>query len=385
MLNASRLQLDTSSSWNRQLRDALEPIFVHAVDQFNRTDAKFQWPYYLPRDTTASFFKPAQKHIHRELALRPIIESFGQTMHCPNELSQVPTRYIDKSGVPFSLTDRTGSRYLSPNYPRWTIQSLVNLGVSVFSDAQFLKDLSDMMTEDPPSFRNRPDEWHSSLASALVQLTSTKSYKATLKKLSLIPLANGSWVAAESKPVFFLGDLQLDNFPVEDAISIVDPRIATDLARRSLFANLDIKIIDKVQLCTYICDAHGSPDFEPEDWTAEQLVAQVKLLYQSSFKPSEPVDLWFVTSDHKRSRGSELYFRGLFDKNSSTSRVFDRLEEKFPVLHPDYLTCDPVDNSWVSFLTDSFHLSVIPRIVASSKSKSKLKEKSKSHPVTTVG
>ena len=288
-------------------------------------------------------------------------------MHCPRELAHVPPKFIGNDGLPFSLNQQSASRYLSTRYPEWTIGALHILGVSTLSNDQFLNDLGGMVTADPVSFRNRPEDWHAGLANALVPFTSTVAYIDILRKIPLIPLTDGSWVPADTDPVFFVGDLQLNNFPVGDAISIIDPQVSTNVSRCNLFRSLGIKRVQKAQLCTYICKAHCASTFAPEKWTTGQLVAQATLLFQSSFRPPEGADLWFATLNNGRCKGSELYFRGKYGKDSCAARIFQQLEKKFPILHPDYVACKPCGKSWDSFLTDNLHLSVVPRLVSLSK------------------
>lgn len=292
-------------------------------------------------------------------------------MRCPRELAHVPSKFIGRDGLPFSLNQQSASRYLSLRYPAWTIPALHILEVSTLSNEQFLNDLGGMIAADPVSFRSHPEDWHASLASSLVPFTSNKAYMNDLRKIPLVPLTDGSWVSADTDPVFFVGDLQLNNFPIGDAISIVDPQVAASVNRRNLFRSLGIKTVERAQLCSYICEAHSAPTFEPEKWTTGQLVAQATLMFQSAFRPPKGADLWFATSDNGRCKGSRLYFRGQYGKDSCTARVFQQLEKNFPILHPDYAACRPGDKSWHSFLTDSLHLSAIPRLVSLAKADSK--------------
>jgi hypothetical protein len=64
-----------------------------------------------------------------------------------------------------------------------------------------------------------------------------------------------------------------------------------------------------------------------------------------------------------RCLGRKLYIPGSMEMNSPTARIFARLQEKFAVIHNDYLKAFPLDPDWPIWLINNLGLSKVPRLV----------------------
>lgn len=268
----------------------------------------------------------------------PILESFSGQMTAPSKLTYVDKRFLDHTGSPLCLSESTRSTYLSHDYPRHLKEVLCSLGVEDMSNKKFMEHFKQMVLEDEKGFRAKPDEWHSEVAKTLLPLIEDDVLRESLRRLPIVPLSNGEWVSAVSKPCMFQEQSFLGDFQVMRSLRIVHPYAMKNRNRRSLWSSLDIKPIDRQEICQYIVDAHENPVVDPSVWTRAQLVAHARFLYASEWRPSKPIDLWVETSRLCRYRSSRAYYITGTDHDEPTARVLRKMQSKFPVvLHDDYL------------------------------------------------
>lgn len=375
LLPANRQRIDTSSLWNNALRDALAEAFVRAVEYFNRSNTvmKYYWPYYVPDSNISPFFQPARTYILRDLKRSTVLESCAHVMAEASQLVYVDrNKYADEKGEPFTLSTLTESRYLSPKYPLWTIESICELGVLKLSDREFLNDLKSMIDDNPTDFRARSPQWHSQLAKALTVLTAQPDLMSTLEDLCIIPLSDGGWTTARNELLFLQGALPPNlynkfnpgNFHTSPILIFVDQVAARDETRRGLFERLGVGSASASQICQRISESHASPSFEPGRWTPDGLMSHARFLYEAKWSSDRDVDLWFATSNDERCKGSRLYIPGSVSygsEDSASARVFKKLATKYPIIHDAYMTNTQRD--WKVFLIETLKLSTIPRLV----------------------
>ncbi|KAI1388885.1 uncharacterized protein F4822DRAFT_443674 [Hypoxylon trugodes] len=347
LLTANRSHIDVSLPWNQTLRDGLAHAFVQAIDNFNGGSFKYYWPHFIPNSDVTSFFQPSSHSILRHLRQRNVVESSAGTLCTPGRLFY--TKYVDDDGRPFTHNEKTENKYLSPSYPSWTIHPLLSLGVRELTDELFLEDLESMISASPASFHDKPSVWHAKLAKALLSLIDRHiddiSGWERILLLPIVPLLGGGWAAPNSHPVFFSKKFNATRFPVSTVFKVVDPEAAAQPHRRMLFERLSISEVDTPAMCRHIADTHASSSFRPNELSQEELISHAKFLFEASWLPPDgtEVDLWFTTSDGGRCKGSHLYIRGDFSKTSSATRVYDKLSEKFAVIHEDYIFTPDVE------------------------------------------
>lgn len=258
---------------------------------------RFMWPRFIPSNEVDSFFQPVRHNILARLRTQPILESLSGKLASPSDLSYVDERFTDKSGKPLTLCDHTKNLYLSSKYPDHVLEFLRELGVSKLSDEQFVEHLKRIILEHEGQFRGESLEWHSKLAEALIPLVEKDELEQIICTLPLIPIADGHWVAATSKPRIFSDAYDLGDLRVLKSTRIIHPAAISDANRSHLWASLGLQAIDRGEICQYIVRAHEQPLLAPhKSWSRAHLVAHAKFLFKSGWRPSKPVDLWVETS-----------------------------------------------------------------------------------------
>lgn len=377
LLTASRGDIDTSSPWNRALRDASANAFVQSIVRLNWGPLKYFWPHYLPVGNV-SYFEPMREEIFRQLAGKRLLETCEKTLADPLSLSHVPLNYFagidDKPGKPFTLCSHTASQYLSLHYPDWAREMLCALGIKKLSPEGFLKHLQLMISDEPAKFRGKPQSWHSQLAKCLHKLALEKGYKERILDLEIIPLRKerplqdaSKWVSARGRKIFLggSGDLTIPN-GVE--VDIVHKKAEEDDNRRNMFKYLGVKACDAAEISHKIIEMHSEKGFPTRNLNVQQLLQHALFVLNSPWRPPQDqyVPFWFATAGkgEKLYLGTEVYIRMSFEKEPSTTRVMAELEKSCPFIHPNYHRDGPDDKKWLPFLCASFGLATLPRLVA---------------------
>jgi len=366
LLTASREDIESTLLWNCRLRDAVAEAFLEAVHHFNGGEMKYTWPWYLPTPltTTNSFFDAALHSIMESLRELPVLESCAGTMEKAESLKFVPSEmFADASGAPFTLSSRTAARYLAPEYPTWAVQGTTSIGVSQLSSHEFLEDLRSLINEDPPFFYTRSPEWHAQLAESLLKLTTDEKLLSIMQSIALVPLQDGTWTSAQGKSMFFAkGESSLE-IPSGIDVLVVDKCVESDVNRRKFYVSLGVKAWEAPEICRLILRVHESPNFDAKTLAANQLISHAAFLYKASWQPPKDVAIWFATMQDERCLGRKLYIAGSVAEDSPASRVFAKLQERFPVIHNGYLETVPSDAEWPHWLVKNLGLSMIPRLI----------------------
>jgi hypothetical protein len=360
VLSASRLNIDASLPWNQRLRDGLADAFIDAVKAFadNEGTMRYIWTFYVPGGSTSPFFQPARDSILRVLGNSPLLESAAGQMAKPSDLVYVDPKFTFLDGEsgrqPFTLTSSTSAKYLCTRYPIWTIDSIIDLGVSRLTDRSFIEDLNAMVEDDSTCFQKQTARWHEELAEALLPLSRNDEMKPLLRALPIIPLTDGTWVSSYEDPHFSSANLRLSKLPSSISLSVVDSDAAANPSRRLLFQSLGVSEISSPRMCRYIVDAHASPSFKQDQMRRVDLISHATYLFESSWQPSEDaeVDLWFATAGGGRCKGSQLYIRGDYEPDSATARVFEKLRQRYPTIRDNYFL-GPVSNDAVKLADKS--------------------------------
>jgi hypothetical protein len=361
ILTASREDIESTLPWNLRIRDALSEAFLSAMLHFNEGVLRYTWPCYLASFSAArtGFFEPVVGATLSQLKERSVFESCAGNMARPSTLAYVPVEFC-ANGEPLTLCDLTKHRYLSLRYPSWVLEAMTSVGVTKLTPRQFLEDIATLIATDSESFHNKPQEWHTQLATTLVRLSTDAELMRLVQELAIIPLNDGTWTATRDNHIFFSKSDASSPIPDGIRILIVDSDSESDTNRRTLFTSLGVKAWTAPEICRLILSVHGSTDFEPKQLTTTQIVSHAVFLYKARWQLPKNADLWFATSKNERSRGREMYISPSAGADSASARVFKKLESRFPVVHSNYLTQDP---EWLDWLVQNLGLSRIPRLV----------------------
>lgn len=327
---------------------------------------KYTWPWYLPESHTKAntFFDIAKQSIIKTLRELAVLESCAGTMEKARSLKSVPLdKYVDGTGMPYTLTARTATKYLSPIYPAWAIRGAMSIGVSQLSPRDFLEDLISLINEDPHSFYAKSYQWHAQLAESLYRLAIDDQLLIIMQDIKIIPLQDGTWTAIRGKSLFFAkGESSLE-IPSGIDVLVVDEAAESNTNRRKLLVSLGVKAWDTPEICRQIMEVHESPSFDADALTTGQLISHAAFLYKSSWQPPANVNIWFATITDERCFGRDLYINGSVDPDLSVARVFAKPNEQFPVIHNGYLEAFPLDIKWPNWLIKNLGLSMVPRLI----------------------
>lgn len=377
------------------LRDALPAALVNVVDKLIDSPCKYIWPWFVTAEAPSTFFQSALKGAQQSLTFKPTLESCDGRLRMPRELIYVdPTLFAGDEGCPMTLSCSTKAHYLSLNYPTWTIDSIIDLGVKRMTQKEFLRDLDRMINEDPNGFHGRPLKWHEDLASVLLPQVDVPELEEVIRQLSIIPLVDGSWTNSEiprgrraPRPVFWPPNIDLHGSEAKLPFSIIKSDSLLGLKRRKLFESLNITTLDPHRICNGILAAHittGPDSFsDPATISNSALISHALLLFEESWtsRSHRPPELWFLSNDGRRRRGSDLYITRNARGFSQTNGVAGILQEMSPRLHLGYFAPEVLhhrpsegvsdsslltshrDEGLVNYLARTFRLSTVPRLV----------------------
>ncbi|XTI91300.1 hypothetical protein V2W45_716603 [Cenococcum geophilum] len=359
LLTANREDIDLSSPWNNALRRETVNAFLEAIDHFNSGPMRYYWPHYVPTGPVSSFFDTTKTRILEELSMRPVLESYFGTMARPRSLTYVPPTFRDTSDQPLILDAQSTPRFLSFNYPLWELDTLFHLGVTRQSSMDFLKGLKTL----GESCYSKPALWHSELAKALLPLMADRQCKTFARELNLIPLRTEEWTNIHQKDIYFPQNAKGAEIPSGVSVLTINQEAAQDPVRRKLFKELGVKECSTFDVCRIIAHTHASTLYPPT-LTRTEFVTHVVYLYKSSWRISNTVSLWFITENGKECLGSTLYVEEPVKEGSPLAHIYELLKTKFSFVNRDYIDrLSSIDDNWRKWLTASFGLSTIPRLV----------------------
>lgn len=363
--------------WNHALRDSCVDAFVKGVYRMNSGPERYTWPRFIPAQSVGGFFEPLRALILKRLPRERILEGCSRKMISPATLTRVPRTYCSDDGVPFTLSSSTLDSYLSAKYPEWVSPLLSIIGVRTMDADDFLRDLKQMISNDRQGFRRKHPGWHSQLAQTLLSLWNEKGDSDIIKDLNIIPLSNGEWVSANTGPIYFN---QASGISIPETVPIhtVDRNIEKDHFRRNLFVQLGVKPRpDAAEVCRIIIGMHQKSSFKPARLKHSQLVEHVTYMFNASFEVPRGIDLWFVTADDKRVKGSLLYMQSTVKVRSFEDRISEHIERNYDLLHDVYAEAfpshGPAGHTWRKWMQRSFGIqpSNLPRICTKTPGKSK--------------
>lgn len=271
--DANRQDVVADSLRNSQLVDSVADSFIKAVLQFCEHDTlRFQWMRYLPdkaskKNEWRGLWLSLIESIERRLGQVPIL--FSRDSLSPrlfSDLRRLKLDTLDEFGNPL-FHDENPGKAISHRYCQTDLTILTDYGLPwvVFSDIieWATKDLKrDALSRIRSS--SMSDDWHSRV-SRLLNSSFKKQWtdhNLKLKKLALIPLADGAWISAEQAPIYFhnINDLQI---PHNLNLQLV-ARDVVNADRIALFENLGVKVASVSLVRQSIFDFYNwkDPDLE---------------------------------------------------------------------------------------------------------------------------
>jgi hypothetical protein len=378
LLIASREDIDDSSEWNRALRSSAIDASIEVAKWFNCSTGsiKYTWPRYFPGKTNVSgFFGAFKNSLFKRIASEKVLESAdGQFME-PSSLMCCPSRFCDKGGRPLTTTPAGSCRYLSQKYKSEDHKTLATFGVQEMIGKDFIRELSNLMKENPAFFCNQSSEWHSYLARALSPLCLDKELSLKIEDLRLIPLRDKGWASVEEGTIFFPGDRHGLTIPDGVDLFVIEHNAAADPFRRHLYRMLGAKDFSVDLLCKLILSIHHDPKFNPRSATTSALLSQALFLFNAGCTIDKNQTFWCAQEcGTHRAWASRLYLES--DEPLSASKILGTEKGRFHFLHSSYVDAAPGEQErWHKWLVDSLRVDIYPRLaVASGKNSFRLSE-----------
>ena len=308
---------------------------------------------------SGGFFEKLKRGIRDALASKTVLRAWNESPQRPDKAVYVPEKFRDQDGIPLTLRLKKDHVYLSRNYKEADFKYLRRLGVREMSYDDFLMDFRDFLRESFEDFTKKPPEWQSRLAGVLNNPPANHSLE-SLRELQLIVLRTGQWVSPEIGPVFFPGDLEW-TAPGGIDMRIVDPKAASDPARRQLYSHLGVTNFDVSAVQETIVRLHASGS-GLKGVSIPDLIAQAHFLFSTRWANHGNAPIWVATDRGLCKRGEEVYIDD--DGPHTASKVFAKNRAAFKFLHPGYVLAHLKDQaSWIEWLEESLGVTKIPRLV----------------------
>jgi hypothetical protein len=304
-----------------------------------------------------SFLKPFHDELLQKLALEPILFPHSGDLASPKSLTYVPEKYTF-NGAPMTISAQNSGRFLSSSYLKPDLKYLKVLGVSEMDDHAFFGEIQ-RLSNVRDKFKTKSDAWHSQLASIIMRLP--PSYSWMIAGLNIVPLSDGTWVAAGGRQLLFPGNEDEFELPGGLELSVVHSGAAADPARRTLFKFLGVGDLEREPVVKHIQKLHVNSNY-PNNVTSAALISQIKFLYSTGWKNPTYQRFWFTSESGQRVHGSQLYQDS--SKPHSATKFFAAHRKKFRFIHKDYMVAAGENcESWVTWLEEKMEVATIPRLV----------------------
>ncbi|KAL7624644.1 hypothetical protein AAE478_006214 [Parahypoxylon ruwenzoriense] len=246
--DASRQDVVQESLRNTHLLDGVADAFLKAILQFcEHYTLRFQWMRYLPDNKSPNWGKmwlSLVNMIADRLVRTPVLygrKRFHRRLIC--DLFRLRDNVLDEDGCPL-FDDEDPEQIISQRYDNSDLNFLSDYGLCYADYREIIGWVrSDIRRGDLSRMRSpkTSESWHTRAAKLLNRLFKTNSPDSiqALKRLELVPLEDGTWVSASSRPVYFA---QVDgmNIPSDVQLRLVSKGVVNS-HRMRLFKNLGAK------------------------------------------------------------------------------------------------------------------------------------------------
>ena len=263
-----------------------------------------------------------------------------------------------------TMSPQTSHRCLSARYVEPDLQYLTVIAVKEMSEFAFFYELKTLLINCPENIKAKSTAWHSHLATLLMRLSPI--YSSQLGDLALVPLTDGSLVAANGRQILFPANKAEFELPGGLELSVVDSGAASDPERRKLFRFMGVGDLEQEPVVRHIEVLHAKPNSSSIPHVA--LVSQIKFLYAVGWRNPAFQKLWFTSESGQRFRGSQLYQDS--SKPHSATKFFGAHRSKFRFIHKDYLAAEGANrDGWITWLETVMDVATMPRLIQATQDK----------------
>ncbi|UKZ78366.1 hypothetical protein TrVFT333_006103 [Trichoderma virens FT-333] len=342
---ANRQDIVTTSGRNIGIRRGIADAFVKAVLEFcNHPKLQYTWMRFLPNKDQRfdAFWSQLVTLIDDKLKKTAVLKPKSEnSFRLISSLRYSVDSQLDRHGEPL-FRDNDPEMHISKQYRKEDISILRKYcGLAEYTAAEILLAISlDLKSGDARmKSENMDDDWHTRSANYLsdVYLTGDASIRSKLRSLPILPLQDGTWIAAEKHTPFFPEAGGLD-VPPELGIIIINSKASQNVYRRQLFSRLGVKEAE-VSLLRRLILNRGN-DIE----RIKSSVKQLKYMFltdKHKQKSEDSRNIWIVDSNitWRRAHHVDVYMPD--NKPFGPSKLLeevkdtDKLSVKF--IHPLYI------------------------------------------------
>lgn len=275
-----------------------------AIYNFNYSEKKLDfaylstsWPVYLNLKfhSPSSYWWRIKQNIINHLSSSPVIKDRSGGYRKPKDLFFLDQAH-DRKGEPIfgQMCD-----YVSSEYSKSVHEALLLLGVKIPSWKWVCDKLQELHDTNQLRTKMLNEEWCSDLARVLLETeepNGEKKFRKNLKKIAIIPMADGTWRRPPSKdePIYFPAS-QGTTIPPGLPLSLVNEKACACPRRRKLFRILGVKDCDVLNVIERIIDYHD----KLSEADACSIIAQLRYLYKvrAHLRPSDTEALVVVCCD----------------------------------------------------------------------------------------
>ncbi|KAM0333486.1 hypothetical protein ACHAQA_002149 [Verticillium albo-atrum] len=294
LLVANRQALQQDLPWNNRLCEEIPNAFLVAIRRFNQINSatgsalRYTWPLFLEYSgSKKSAWAMVHQEIKRRLCAENILEardgSFraispvacaagAQQTAVHRTLIAIPQEYRFNDNFIIDATPSHG-QHLAFGYDD-VLEELESLGIKQMTAVGLRNEVAEWIEHAGcAGLNSKTDEWHGKLASALLWKDRSK-HKDKLQKLTLVPLADGSWVSCADVNVYFADVSAFKNIPCDLGIRTVKLDAAANPQRRELYTYLGVETLDAKAVCALILEKHSlnpRPKRKIDNWKRDLL------------------------------------------------------------------------------------------------------------------
>ena len=242
---ASRQDIVEDSPRNKGLLDGIADAFIKAISQFCHHDTlRYQWARYLPARTggnVTTFWKALIEKIAHRVSNRLVLYCHKKNdLHYIRDLVRLQD-YLYEDGRPL-FDDGSTEQIISQRYDVADLAILHDYGLRWARTSEFLEWLrQDLIRGASGRWKSSltTDSWHTQAANVLYAhalVVQGGPFPTILRRMDLLPLADGTWGSIASAPVYFAHVDGLD-IPSDLDLRIIAKNV-TNQARLRLFKKL---------------------------------------------------------------------------------------------------------------------------------------------------
>lgn len=262
------------------------------------TPLSLQWPEYLTclKDRLhPSFLKPIGVSALETLSKRKVVKSEDGTFKYPDKSMIVKADFRDQQGAVLLPSSVLGKAIVSTEYSDIAHDGLGLIGVKKLTLLDFAEALKSFAEcQNRKTFQDMPDDWHESVAEAIVKRLNgldgrtklRKEVVSVLKEAIIIRLCSGAWTSLNARTVYLLDqNLSAKNIPKDLDLAIANTNAeGAGPARYSLYEKLKARKCSKDFICQEILNLHSSN--KGSALKINQCIGHTVFLFEASYDPT---------------------------------------------------------------------------------------------------